>query len=118
MRWPLGSLVGGHKKDVIISNRIYTNLKPTVPKPVVIYGWHQTNGTPIQPVYNGHEETYADYSHGIRLVRDSMIVDGDCHDCKVLLKDPDLSALLSDEGVILRPGYGITTDVNEEGAWR
>lgn len=74
--YPPGTLVGGTNKDVIISNYIYQNLKTNVPMPVVIYGWHQLNGVPIQPVYNGHSETYADYSHGIRLVLDSAIVDG------------------------------------------
>ncbi len=111
-RWPLlgafpqGRLVGGTKKDVIISNKIYTALKPNVPRPVVIYGWHQLNGSPIQPVYNGHEETYADYSHGIRLVRDSVSVDGTVTTVSAVLSDPALSPLLSDEGVIAVPRYG------------
>ena len=73
---PLGSLVGGTKKDVVISNKIYHDLKPSVPRPVVIYGWHQLNGSPIQPLYNGHGEDYADYSHGIRLVQDTVLLDG------------------------------------------
>jgi hypothetical protein len=74
---PLGALVGGDKKDLIISARIYTNFaSPSITKPVVIYGWHYTSGSPIQPVYNGHEETYADYSHGIRFVQMNLTVDG------------------------------------------
>lgn len=110
-QYPLGTLVGGTKKDVIISNRIYQNLNPNVPKPVVIYGWHQLNGTPIQPVYNGHEETYADYSHGIRLVLDSVVVNGTPKTFTQLLADPVLCVLVSDEGTILKPYYtlaGIT----------
>ena len=74
---PLGALVSGDKKDVIISTKIYTNFVSGGPtKPVVIYGWHYQNGDPIQPLYNGHEETYADYSHGVRLVQMTMTVDG------------------------------------------
>lgn len=107
-QYPFGTLVGGTKKDVIISNRIYQNLNPNVPKPVVIYGWHQLNGTPIQPVYNGHEETYADYSHGIRLVLDSVIVDGISKTFTQLLADPVLSVLISDEGTILKPYYTLS----------
>src|SRR5262249_49958249 len=61
--YPLGTLTGGDKKDVVIATKIYTNLTAGVPKPVCIYGWHQTDGSAIQPLYNGHEETYADYSH-------------------------------------------------------
>ena len=112
---PLGALVGGDKKDVILSNRIYSNLKPNVPRPVVIYGRHQLSGVPIQPVYNGHEETYADYSHGIRLVRDSMMLDGGTASVSGVLRDPQLCILLSDEGVIQRSGYGMTTDAPEQG---
>ncbi len=110
-QYPLGSLVGGTKKDVIISNRIYQNLNPNTPKPVVIYGWHQLNGTPIQPVYNGHAETYADYSHGIRLVLDSVIVDNNPTTFSQLLADPVLCTLVSDEGQILKPYYTISGNV-------
>jgi hypothetical protein len=105
--YPLGALVGGTKKDVIISNKIYTSLKPNVPKPVVIYGWHQLNGVPIQPVYNGHEETYADYSHGIRLVYDSLTVDGAATTVEAVLADPVLWQILSDEGTITTPRYNV-----------
>ena len=104
-QYPFGTLVGGTKKDVIISNKIYQNLNPNVPKPVVIYGWHQLNGIPIQPVYNGHEETYADYSHGIRLVLDSVLVDETPTTFTQLLANPDLCILVSDEGTILKPYY-------------
>lgn len=107
-QYPLGTLVGGTKKDVIISNRIYTNLNPNTPKPVVIYGWHQLNGSPIQPVYNGHGETYADYSHGIRLVLDSFVVNSSYKKYAALLADPVLSVVISDEGVISKPYYTLS----------
>jgi hypothetical protein len=114
-QFPQGVLVGGTKKDVIISNRIYSSLKPTVPKPVVIYGWHQLSGVPIQPVYNGHEETYADYSHGIRLVQNALVVDGLPSTVTATLADPQWCSLLSDEGVIAlaRYSYVLPTDVEE-----
>jgi hypothetical protein len=104
---PLGELVAGHKKDVVISNAITTNLKPAVPKPVVIYGWHQLNGVPIQPLYNGHEQTYADYSHGIRLVQRAVILDSAVVMIDDILRDPVLWALFSDEGVLANPRYGV-----------
>ncbi len=104
--FPLGALTGGCKKDVVLSNRIYTNFaNASITKPVVIYGWHQMNGSPIQPLYNGHEESYADYSHGIRLVQMNVTVDGISKALTNVLNDPNLAALVSDEGVISRPRY-------------
>lgn len=114
---PLGALVGGTKKDVIISARIYTNFAngPTITKPVVIYGWHYPSGTTIQPLYNGHEETYADYSHGIRFVQMNITVDGTPNTISNVLTSAALCALLSDDstsegstnGTIPRPRYTV-----------
>ncbi|TNE73737.1 hypothetical protein EP331_03575 [bacterium] len=104
-RFPLGRLTAGHKKDVIISNRMVENLKTNVPSPVVIYGWHKLDGKPIQPVYNGHGSSYADYSHGIRLVSTIVFVNGEAMSIREVLKSPKWSNLLSNEGVILKPIY-------------
>jgi Immunoglobulin domain/Immunoglobulin I-set domain len=111
--FPLGALVSGDKKDVVISRMIYTNFNQTtgVTDPVVIYGWHQISppsqyGLPIQPLYNGHEETYADYSHGIRLVQNTLTVDGSPNTITNVLTNPALAAVLSDEG----PNEGTTSD--------
>jgi hypothetical protein len=92
-------LVAGHKKDVVISSKIYTNFATRVRKPVVIYGWHYPSGRPIQPLYNGHRESYVDYSHGIRLVSDKALVNGQAVSVSNLLTNPATAALLSDEGV-------------------
>jgi hypothetical protein len=96
---PLGALVSGDKKDVIISGLIYTNFAngPSITKPVVIYGWHYTTGVPIQPAYNGHEETYADYSHGIRFVQMNCTVDGAANTVTNVLASSTLAVLFSDE---------------------
>ncbi len=96
---PLGALVAGDKKDVIILNRFYGNSS----KRVVIYGWHYKNGTPIQPVYAGHAETYADYSHGIRLVRDSVLINNRIYRITDVLQVAAKASLFSDEGVIRKP---------------
>ena len=103
--YDLSTLAGGHKKDVIISNSIYSKLKPNVPNPVVIYGWHMLNGDPIQPVYNGHNNDYADYSHGIRLVKNKCKLDGKDTCLTDILKDPQLAVLISNEGVIMKAEY-------------
>ena len=97
---PLGALVSGDKKDVVISTLIYSNLQ-TPPKPVVIYGWHKLSpyGEVWQPLYNGHEETYADYSHGTRLVQMAMTVDGAANTVTNVLTSSTLAVLLCDETV-------------------
>src|SRR5258708_3338849 len=98
--FPLGALVSGNKKDAIISTKIYTNFANAgITKPVVIYGWHNPTGSPIQPLYNGHEETYADYSHGVRLVQNSMTLDGNSVNITEILTNSFLAGLLSDESV-------------------
>src|SRR6202012_1052102 len=89
----------GDKKDVIISTYIYNNLQNGVTTPVVIYGWQYQNGTPIQPLYNGHSEYYMDYSHGIRLVQQAITVDSAPTTVSAVLTNPALAALLSDETV-------------------
>ncbi|MBX7245031.1 MAG: hypothetical protein K1X53_06010 [Candidatus Sumerlaeaceae bacterium] len=90
----LGSLVGGDKKDVVISPQLVTYLDFGR---VAIYGWHQLNGVPIQPLYFGHESTYADYSHGIRLVNRRMTYDGNTVNIDDLLTNTAAASILNDE---------------------
>ncbi|HAM51770.1 MAG TPA: hypothetical protein DCP92_14205 [Nitrospiraceae bacterium] len=95
MGFSLGELVSGHKKDVVLTNR----LARTIGK-IAIYGWHRLSGVPIQPLSTVHNATYADYSHGIRLVSDTVLIDNKPQSIYDVLKDPKLSSLLSDEGII------------------
>jgi hypothetical protein len=98
---PLGELVSGDKKDVVISNLIYST-----PNRVCIYGWIQTNGAPIQPLTNVHADTYMDYSHGIRLVQDTCMLDGTTvTTIQNVLESSTLNPILSDEGTIAQPWY-------------
>jgi hypothetical protein len=103
---PLGELVGGDKKDVVISNLIYTSPSPLR---VVIYGWHQLNGSPIQPLYAGHENFYADYSHGIRLVQKNAILNGVTIELGSILSSSSHYSLISDEGIITNPTYPLSS---------
>ncbi len=98
--YPLGQLVGGIKKDVVVTPLLASN-----PGHVAIYGWHQLSGVPIQPLYLGHVDWYADYSHGIRLVSQRMLIDGVETSVADVLADPDLHVLLSDEGIVTNPSY-------------
>jgi hypothetical protein len=96
----LGELVAGVKKDVVVSNRLAEK-----PSRVAIYGWHTADGKPIQPLTIVHRDTYVDYSHGVRLMRRTVTVDGQPRDVRHVVYSAALSTLLSDEGLIARPGY-------------
>ncbi|MFH1852527.1 MAG: fibronectin type III domain-containing protein, partial [Candidatus Neomarinimicrobiota bacterium] len=104
-----GQLTGGTKKDVVLSNKI---IDPTRPDHVVIYGWHQLNGLPIQPLTNIHTAIYVDYSHGIRFLDAEISIDGVTNSIQTVLKDPILYKLLSKEtGSMSQPTYITDTSI-------
>jgi len=92
---PLGALVAGDKKDVVITNRL-----ARMPGRIAIYGWHKPSGIPIQPLSTVHGAGYADYSHGIRLVSDVVLIEGKIRSIYDVLQDPQLASVLSEEGPI------------------
>lgn len=84
-------LLAGHKKDVVISNKLEQK-----PKATAIYGWHTADGNPIQPVSTHHEQPwYSDYSHGIRLIAPEMVLDGKPVRVVDVLRDPALAEVLT-----------------------
>jgi hypothetical protein len=87
-------LIAGIQKDVVISGKISRDPRPGR---VAIYGWHQLNGKPIQPLYTGHIFWWVDYSQGIRLIYRKIKVNGKWMDYTDVLKDPVLQKLLCDE---------------------
>jgi hypothetical protein len=91
----LGALISGDKKDVVMSNRLATNVGR-----IAIYGWHRGPGRPIQPLSTVHGANYADYSHGIRLISDWALVNGKLQSIRQLLQDPATAKIFSDEGPI------------------
>ena len=90
-------LVAGHKKDVVISNRLANR-----PSKIAIYGWHRTNGNPIQPLSTVHHKDYADYSHGIRFVYKTALFNGTTRTLGDILSGQASASLLSNEGVLNR----------------
>ncbi len=97
---PLGALVAGHQKDVVISAKL-----ASAPGKVAIYGWHQTNGVPIQPLYLKHVAAWVDYSQCTRLVQQKMTVNGSTKTVTEVLADPAVAGLLSNEGPVPDPRY-------------
>ena len=92
---PLDELKAGHKKDYVLTNRLTRARSQEA-----IYGWHRAVGAPIQPLSLVHGARYADYSHGIRLVSETVFVDGAARSFYDLLEEPRPARLLSHEGVI------------------
>ena len=88
-------LVAGIKKDLVITNR----LKEKTHR-VAIYGWHYSDGRIIQPLYVGHVDWYTDYSHGLRLMSNRMLIDGVPWDVRDVLTHDKYNELLSREGTI------------------
>jgi len=103
-QYPLGSLVAGNKKDVVISNMIFNSKNQLR---VVIYGWHKPDGKAIQPLHNGHTTDHVDYSHGIRLIQNKVWVNGKQSTLQAVLGSETLHPLLSDEGVIVKAYYPV-----------
>ncbi len=92
---PLEVLVSGHKKDVVLTNRLARNQGR-----IAIYGWHRPSGIPIQPLTTVHHARYADYSHGIRLVGNTILLNGEPRSIYEVWEDPSNAEILSDEGPI------------------
>ena len=93
-----GVLVAGIKKDLVLTNALRR-----APSQVAIYGWHQSNGRPIQPLTTVHGRHYSDYSHGVRLVSQTAYVNGRAVALADLLEDRTYAAMLSNEGTISQP---------------
>ncbi len=108
---PLGALVSGDKKDVVITNRLARS-----PGRIAIYGWHRGSGAPIQPLSTVHGARYADYSHGIRLVSEVALVNGKIRSVYDILQDSLLANVLSDEGSIHIPWGSAPTHLASSGA--
>lgn len=93
----LGDLIGGHKKDIILSKAL-----ERWPSRVIIYGWHQKSnkGAAIQPLSWVHGNDYVDYSHGVRLVKGTIQVNGTSMLLVDALQDKNIAPVLSHEGAL------------------
>lgn len=95
---PPGELMSGQKKDLVLTKRLWKR-----PGREAIYGWHRLDGRPIQPLSTVHGARYVDYSHGVRLVGMTVLVDGVERNFYDVLADPLLSGLLTYEGAFDAP---------------
>ena len=98
--YKFGQFISGLKKDIVLTYKILT--LSGMEKNVAIYGWHHPDGRTQQPLHVKHGNFYADYSHGIRLISRTVIVDGKECDAREILESPALYRLLSDEPMPLK----------------
>ena len=97
---PPGTLIAGHKKDVVLAATLATNVGK-----VAIFGWQQPDGHAIQPLYAGHAARWVDYSHGIRFIQAAAEINGQPAALPAALADPALAGLFSDEGPLRATRY-------------
>jgi hypothetical protein len=81
-----GSFVAGHKLDVVLAGAAGAEK--------ALYGWHLSDGTPIQPFYPIPIGTPPHFSMGVRLVHREVLVDGARRDLREVLRDDGLARLL------------------------
>jgi hypothetical protein len=110
----LGTLVAGHKKDVVVSRGLHSNSNR-----IAFHGFYDGQGLPFEPCREpGHtppgckelpahahsgERRFCDYAQGVRMVADLMIVDGEQISMRKVLVDPQRAWLISAEGPIDPP---------------
>jgi len=97
---PPGEFIAGHKVDVVITADLAEH-----PGEVALYGWHRTSGEPIQHLYIGATDSLVAFSHGIRLVDRTVLVDDVERDLLDVWRDPGLASILSSRGVIGQGRY-------------
>jgi hypothetical protein len=91
----LGDLVAGHKKDVVLTNGL---LQQKNKGNVAIYGWFNADGTPIQPLNpSSHTVSYVDYSHGLRMIKNDCLLNGEPAKLTEILSDNSLCKLAHNE---------------------
>ena len=109
-----GMLRAGMKKSVVVSNIAQ-------PGKVLLFGWYRPppapdvfddhlpmsapNRQPVQPKSNVHGAFYVDYSHGIRAVLGTCLLNGQPTNTVDLYQHPTLSHLVSNEGPVRLPRY-------------
>jgi hypothetical protein len=108
-----GELVAGHKKDVVIAQRLHTDSNK-----IAFHGFYDAQGYPHEPCHESkkplgqcvvdvpvlaHSRRFSDYSQGVRLVHPTMVVDGQNRAVTDVLADKELAMLISSEGVVNPP---------------
>lgn len=85
-------LLDGQKKNILVADSAQ-------PGKIIIYGGINPDSGmwPLQPYSGVHSDAYRDYSHGTRLVRRAMVVDGRGEmDILDVMRDATLAPLVSD----------------------
>ncbi len=107
---PLGTLVEGHLKNVVVSNKMVARKGEMLS----FYGWFRADGKPIQGDSLAHGAGYCDYSHGVRYVLDEMVVEGQyLMSLDEVLQHDDYYRLISTEKFGLHTTYQAVREANQ-----
>lgn len=93
-----GQLISGQKKDVVMNEGLRDR-----PDRIFIYGWLRPDGKPLQPLSDVHDAKYADYSHGIRLISRSVMIEGQMDYLPRAIGDAELGRIFAYDGPL--PDY-------------
>ena len=99
----IGVILERSKQHGVLAKSPVLLARPSSPKRILSYPGKLSlspDGKAIQPLYVGHGDFYVDYSHGIRLVKRRITIDGKPFDMADVLTNPQQCDLISDEGPI------------------
>jgi hypothetical protein len=112
-------LTAGHKKDLVMTHASRFDKGEAGTGELAFYGWYDSKGKPIEgvavdpskpqgPKLGGmaattHSPDFVDYSHGARMVDDTVFIDGNPMSMKEVLADKNYHTALSKEGVMKDP---------------
>ena len=104
-----GDLIVGHKKDVVLCQKLFEGHVPNAPGSVTTYGGCRVRGPALVP-WSGLSSTdvaqdSSEYAHGVRLVAARVTVEGEEYTYDDLLTDPTQAGFLSDEGALPAARY-------------
>lgn len=107
---PVGSFVAGHKVDVVTAPGSLADRDG-----VAIYGWHLRDGQVVQPLFIGETDRLVAFSHGVRVVHRTALMDGASIDLRDLLNDPAIAPSLFGSGAApAHPARGQDPPATEE----
>ena len=89
-----GDLAASHKKDVVLTDYLLTKANQNN---VAIYGWFNSDSSVVQNLNpSSHSVSYIDYSHGLRMISNNCVLNGQQTTIQAVWNDLNHCKLLHD----------------------